>query len=89
MAWRGLKDDALEILERLDELAKDRYVGSACKAFVSVGLGEIDEAMDNLEKAYLERESGMACLKVIPLLDSLRAEARFDALLRKMNLAPS
>jgi serine/threonine protein kinase/Flp pilus assembly protein TadD len=85
----GLKGEALEMLGRLDELATERYVGSLWRAFVSIGLGEIDEAMDNLEKAYLERESGMACLKVIPLFDSLRAEARFDALLRKMNLAPS
>jgi serine/threonine protein kinase/Flp pilus assembly protein TadD len=85
----GLKGEALEILGRLDELARERYVGSLWKAFVWIGLGEIDEAMDNFEKAYLERESGMACLEVIPLFDSLRAEARFRALLQKMNLAPS
>ena len=34
----------------------------------------------------MERESSMAFLKVWPILDSLRSEPRFQALLEKMNL---
>jgi len=82
----GMKDEALKILERLDGLPKDRYVASFFKAMVWLGLGEKNEALENLEKAYLERESAMAFIKVWPLLDSLRSEPRFKDLLKKMNL---
>jgi TolB-like protein len=82
----GMKDDALKILERLDGISKDRYVGSFWRAMVWIGLGEKNKALGNLEKAYLERESIMAGLKVWPLLDGLRLEPRFQALLKKMKL---
>jgi non-specific serine/threonine protein kinase len=84
--WAGMKDEALKILERLDGLEKLRYVGSLWRAMVWIGLGEKNEALENLEKAYLERESLMATLKVQSLLDSLRLEPRFQALLKKMKL---
>ena len=89
MASAGMKDEALKILERLDGLSKDRYVGSLYRAFVWMGLGEKNKALENLEKAYEERESSMAWLKVWPIFDSLRSEPRFQALLKKMNLDKS
>jgi len=82
----GMKDEALAILARLDGLSKDRYVGSFWTAQVWMGLGEHTKALDNLEKAYPERESLMAALKVWAIFDNLRAEPRFKALLTKMNL---
>jgi tetratricopeptide (TPR) repeat protein len=82
----GMKDEALKILERLDGLPKDRYVGPLCRAMVWTGLGEKNKALEYLEKAYEEKESAMAFLKVWPILDSLRPEPRFQALLKKMNL---
>jgi len=84
--WAGMKDEAFKILERLDGLSKDRYVPSLHRAIVWLGLGEKNEALENLEKAYLERESLMACLKIWPFFDSVRSEPRFKALLKKMNL---
>lgn len=82
----GMKDEAFKILERLDGLSKDRYVGSLWRGVVWLGLGEKNKALENLEKAYAEREGAMAFLKVQPILDSLRSEPRFQALLKKMNL---
>ncbi|MDH4220429.1 MAG: hypothetical protein OEW23_16860, partial [Candidatus Aminicenantes bacterium] len=60
--------------------------GSLWRAAVYLGLGEKNEALENLGKAYLERESILACIKVWPAFDSLRSEPRFKALLKKMNL---
>jgi tetratricopeptide (TPR) repeat protein len=82
----GMKDEALKTLERLDVMSKDHYVGSLYKAWVWNGLGETNKTLENLEKAYDERESNLAYIKVWPLLDSLRSEPRFQALLKKMNL---
>jgi serine/threonine protein kinase len=82
----GMKDEALKILERLDGLSKDHYVGSFWRALVWIGLGENNKALENLEKAYPERESLMASLKVWPFFDSVRSEPRFKDLLKKMNL---
>jgi len=82
----GMKDEAQKIVERLDELSKDRYVGSFYRALVRLGLGEKNEALENLEKACLERDPLMASLNVWPLFDSLRSEPRFQDLLKKMKL---
>jgi len=87
--FAGLKDEGLKILEQLDGLPEDRYVGPIFRAVVWVGVGDKNRTMENLEKAYEEKESGMAFLKVWPLLDSLRSEPRFKALLRKMKLERS
>jgi len=85
--FAGLKDEALKILGQLDGLPEDRYVGPLFRALVWVGIGDKNRALENLEKAYLEKESGMAFLKAWPIFDSLHAEPRFQALLKKMNLA--
>jgi eukaryotic-like serine/threonine-protein kinase len=82
----GMKDESLKILDQLDGLSKDRYVGPMFRALVWMGLGEKNKALEYLEKAYEEKESFMAWLKVWPAVDSLRAEPRFQALLKKMNL---
>ncbi len=82
----GMKEEAFKILEQLDELSKDRYVGPIFRAVMWMELGEKNKALDYLEKAYEERDSFMAWLKVWPVFDSLRAEPRFQAMLKKMNL---
>jgi non-specific serine/threonine protein kinase len=82
----GMRDEAFKILDRLDGLSKDRYVGSLWRAIVWLGFGDKNEALENLEKAYLERESSMAFFRVWPIMDNLRSEPRFQALLKKMNL---
>ena len=51
-----MKDEALRILDRLDGLSKDRYVGPIFRALVWTGLGEKNRALEYLEKAYEERD---------------------------------
>jgi serine/threonine protein kinase/Tfp pilus assembly protein PilF len=82
----GMKEEAFKILGRLDEMSKDRYVGSLYRSWVWMGLGEKNKALDCLEKAYEERESSLASLSVAPAYDSLLREPRFRDLLRKLNL---
>ena len=80
--------EARKVLEQLNELAKQRYVPAYSRALIYTGLGERNQAIEWLEKAYEER-SGSAIYfgpKVLPAFDSLRSDARFQALLRRVGL---
>jgi hypothetical protein len=70
------------------ELNRRRYVTPAAMANVYIGLGNKDLAFFWLEKAYLERSNYMAYLNVLPFIDSLRSDPRFDDLLRRIGLGP-
>lgn len=55
-------------------------------ARVYIALNDYDQAINNLEKAYNERELWMYSIKADPTFDPLRNEPRFIALMKKMNL---
>jgi hypothetical protein len=57
-------------------------------AYAYLGLDDKDRALTYLEQAYEEEDAGLFYLKVGPLLDPLRSEPRFQALLRRVNLQP-
>ena len=82
----GRTGEAREILRRLNELAEQRYVSPYHIAYVYVGLGEQDRAMDWLERACHERAGGVFGVKGSFLFAPLREHPRFRELLRKMNL---
>ena len=48
--------------------------------------GETDKALDWLERAYQQHDSGLIDLKLDPLLKSLRREPRYMEILKKMRL---
>ena len=57
-------------------------------AMVYAGLGDNDEAFEWLDRGYAERASFMDGVKITPAFDALHDDARWAALLRKMNLSP-
>jgi serine/threonine-protein kinase len=87
LALAGRTAEARESLRQLEELSRQRYVSPYHMAYVHTGLGEHDRAMDWLERAYDERAGGVFGIKGSFLLTTLRSHPRFEALLRKMNLA--
>jgi serine/threonine protein kinase/tetratricopeptide (TPR) repeat protein len=78
--------EALEIVQRLEEDSKLRYVPPAAVAIVLSGLGEREQAVTWLEKAEEERDPWVTGLKVEPMFDSLRSEPRFLELLHRVGL---
>lgn len=84
----GRKDEALAILKQLRELresSKQRYVSPYNLALIHIGLGQKDEAIQLLEETYEERDGyNIAFLKVEPMLDPLRGDPRFEALVQKV-----
>ncbi len=55
-------------------------------ARVYVSLNDYDNAFNNLEKAYQQRDIWMYILKVDPTFDVIRSKPRFIALMKKMRL---
>jgi len=81
----GQKDQAEKILGRLNEEAKSHYVAPYALALVQTALGDKDRAIEELEHAYQEHETNyFFAIKVDPMLDDLRGDPRFDALVQKV-----
>jgi TolB-like protein/Tfp pilus assembly protein PilF len=81
----GRKDEALKILERLRQSSTQRYVSPYNFALIQMGLGQKAEAIHLLEQAYDDRDGyDMAFIKTDPLLDPLRSDPRFEALVQKI-----
>ena len=84
-ASTGQRDEALKLLAQLDQVAMRRYVGAYNYALMHVGLGEKDKAIDDLERACRERsDPHIVNIKFDPMLDPLRGDPRFEALVQKI-----
>ena len=76
---------AQEVIAGLQENAKRRQVSPYDVATVFAGLGDKEQTLIWLEKAYEDRSGWMAWwLKVDPRFDTLRSEPRFLDLLRRV-----
>ncbi len=82
----GQRAEALAMLEGLRQLSSTRYVSPYSVALVHCGLGDRDQALAWLEKAYIERSDYMPYLNREPMLDGLRSDPRFAALVRRVGL---
>lgn len=84
-ATAGQRAEAQQVLAELQTLAQRKYVSPYDVATIYAALGEKEQAFDWLEKAYADRCGWLAWwLKVDPKFDSLRADERFTALLRRI-----
>ena len=84
-ARAGQRKEAQEILARLTQEAKSRYVSGYSFALMLMGLGDKDGAIDALERAYKNGEGNdIYTIKVDPMLDDLRGQPRFEALVQKV-----
>jgi serine/threonine-protein kinase len=79
-ARTGRRDEAQKILVRLNEEARSRYVQPYSFALMYLALGDKERAIDEMERAYRERDANVAQIKTDPMLDDLRGNERFEAL---------
>ncbi len=87
-AETGKKEQALEILRKLSETAQHQFVRGYLFALIYIGLGDKTTAIQYLERCSQERENiDLNWIKVDPLLDPLRGDPRFEALVQKV-IAP-
>ena len=80
-------EEARDILKELLERSTSTHVPGTTIATVYTGLGDDHRALEWLEKAAEQRDDGLLLLKVHPIYDRLRPAARFQNILRKLNLA--
>jgi TolB-like protein/lipoprotein NlpI len=88
-AMMGRPEEARQALTVLDELEKHRYVDVFWRALLYLSLGEKEQALQSLEQSYANGEGyEIGLIRVDPMLDSLRAEPRFQALVKKVRGLP-
>ena len=87
-AAAGYREEAQNILEQLQELAKQRYVQPYAVGVLCAALGKQNEALRWLETAYLGHDPLTVCLKTDPRFENLRSDARLQDLLRRMKFPP-
>ena len=87
LATAGRDGEARTILAEL----RDRPAGSptaVSEAWLLGALGEMDDAFDVLAQAE-EEHQGLLCYTGLPGFDPLRADPRFAALMRRLELSPA
>jgi TolB-like protein/Flp pilus assembly protein TadD len=81
-AAAGSTDEAQKILH---ELTAQRHVTAYFVSRIYAALSKKNEALEWLETAYEAHGEWMVLLKIDPRFDSLRDDARFQDLMRRMN----
>jgi eukaryotic-like serine/threonine-protein kinase len=82
----GRTKEALQVLDDLTELAKNKYVAPHFFAGIHVGLGENDRAIESLEESWEEHCHWLIYLHLDPSMDDLRSDLRFQDLMRRVGL---
>ena len=83
----GQRDEAVAIRDALERRRAGEYISGCALATVSLGLGEHDRAIAWLETAAEERDGLLPFINRRSAFDPLRADPRFKAILRRMNLS--
>jgi len=82
----GKKGEARRLLDELKHRSTQEYVPAPNIALIYAGLGEKDQAFAWLDKGYKDRSFQMQWIEIEPRWDSLRSDARFQDLMRRVGL---
>ncbi len=83
-ALSGRRTEALQEIERLLALSKQRYVPAYDIATIYAALGEADETFDWLTRAFEERSTLVGWLPWDPVFDGIRTDARYAPLVKRL-----
>ena len=87
LASSGRTAKAMDVVQRLEELVAAPTGGDLYpQVIVQAGLGNIEQALDLLEKTVLQRSPNAIFLGVEPYLDPIRDDPRYRRLLAGMDL---
>jgi tetratricopeptide (TPR) repeat protein len=86
LAVAGRSEEAREMLASLERKRAERHVSPWALATIHARLGQTQEALGWLERAFEERDPSLLWLKVHPRMDVLRGEPRYTSLLERLKL---
>ena len=89
LALAGRRGEALAEVQRLEQESSIRYVSAYDIATVYAALGDTDQALAWLERAFGERSPLIGWLPWEPVFDSLRGDPRYSALVAQLDLSHS
>ena len=78
-----------EIYEELEQLSRVRYVSPLNLALIEIGSGNTDRAFIELERAVHGHSAWLVFLRVDRRFDPLRADPRFDEIMRRVGFSGS
>jgi TolB-like protein/DNA-binding winged helix-turn-helix (wHTH) protein/Tfp pilus assembly protein PilF len=82
----GRRQEALQVLKRLNSTARHRPVWAYGEAIIYVGLSDKKQTFKWLEKAYEQHDWILNGVNVEPVFDSLRSDPRFQDLVHRIGL---
>lgn len=83
-ARAGLRDEAKQILARLEEESRTRFVTGWSIAVIRLSLGDKDGALAALQTGLDQHASEILPIKYDPLFDELHSDPRFETLVQKI-----
>ena len=86
LAQSGMRDESAALLKELLDRSEREYIPALALSIAYMGLGDMDESFEWLDKCFAERDSRLFWLLVVPLFQPLRSDARFDLFLRRLGL---
>ena len=84
LARAGMRDEAQQILARLEARTRTHFVTGWSLAVVRLALGDKEGALAALDLALEQHAPEIALIKYDPLFDDLRGDPRFEALVQKI-----
>ena len=82
----GMKTAAVQKLAILRERYTQGQASAYDVAVVYTGLAETDQALEWLEKAFVERSGGLLQIKADLMFDTIRSDARFASIVGRLGL---
>jgi len=86
LAVSGDTAGAQMVLRDLQSTSQQHYVPALYFAAIYTGLGDKEHSLEYLEKSFTEQNDRLVYLGVDPLADSLRADKRFQDLMKRCGL---
>lgn len=87
LALLGRRTEALAELQRLERQSAAEYVPSYDLASIAASLGDMDQALELLDRAVEERSTLLGWLRLDPAFEALRSDARFEEILVRIGLS--
>ena len=86
LAKKGDVDEARDVIARLLDLKKQRFVPSSFIAIIYAALEETDSAINALNDAWQEEYLDLVALRVDPRWSTIREDKRFKNLVKNIGI---